>query len=366
MTNTAITNLQKTIRDSGFDALALNPGPTLAYLTSLNFHLMERPVILLIPREGKPVIILPELEKGKLQGSGLALVSYGDNPQTWQAAFNQAMGSLSLDGKKIGVEPSRLRFLELSYLQSGASGVRFDSAEEILNHLRLRKSQIEIEKMRRAVKIAEEAFHALIKQVRPGMTEKEAASELTLQMLKAGCDAELPFSPIVASGPNSANPHAVPTERRFTKGDLVIIDWGASYEGYFSDLTRTLAIGNLDDELFLIARLVIAANAKGRKSARPGLAAGEVDRSARAVIEEGGYGAWFNHRLGHGLGMEAHEQPYIFFGNDLVLAEGMTFTIEPGIYLPGRGGVRIEDDVVITAGGCESLSNLSRDLYFIK
>lgn len=366
MPEAAIEALQESLRKTKFDALALNPGPTLTYLTGLNFHLMERPVVLLIPREGLPVIILPELETGKLQGSGLAPVSYGDNPQTWQAAFIQAMGLLSLAGKKIGVEPSRLRFLELGFLQNGASGARFDSAQEILDQLRLRKTPVEIEKMRRAVTIAEEAFLALIKQIRPGMTEKEAASELTLQMLKAGCDSELPFSPIIASGPNSANPHAVPSERRFTEGDLVIIDWGASFDGFFSDLTRTLAIGKVDDELLKIAGLVIAANAEGRKSARPGLAAGEVDRAARAIIEESGYGAWFNHRLGHGLGMEAHEQPYIFSGSDLVLAEGMTFTVEPGVYLPGRGGVRIEDDVAITAGGCESLSSLSRNLYFIK
>jgi Xaa-Pro dipeptidase len=365
MIDAPIASLQKSIRESHFDALALNPGPTLAYLTGLNFHLMERPVILFVPGEGRPVIILPELEKGKLEGSGLAPVTYGDNPQTWQAAFNLAMSSLTLAGKKIGVEPSRLRFLEMGYLQNGASGARFDSAEEILNNLRIKKSPAEIKKMHRAVNIAQEAFLALMKQVRPGMSEKEAASELTLQMLKAGCDAELPFPPIVASGPNSANPHAVPSERKFSEGDLVIIDWGASYEGYFSDLTRTLAIGNLDDELLKIAGLVVAANAEGRKSARPDLAAGEVDRSARAVIEAGGYGAWFNHRLGHGLGMEAHEQPYIFSGNELILSEGMTFTIEPGIYLPGRGGVRIEDDVVITAGGCESLSSLPRDLYYI-
>ncbi|MHC1784051.1 MAG: M24 family metallopeptidase [Anaerolineaceae bacterium] len=365
MPENAIENLQKDIQNSKFDAVVLNPGPTLTYLTGLNFHLMERPVIFIIPSEGRPTMVLPELEKGKLEGKGLASFTYGDNPETWQNVFNLAMVSLSMAGKKIGVEPTRLRFLELNILQQAAFGARFLSAEHLLSNLRMKKSEVEIEKMRKAVRIAEKAFVAVLKQIRPGMTEKEAASELSLQMLKAGCDAELPFPPIVAGGPNSANPHAVPTDRAFANGDLVIIDWGASYEGYFSDLTRNLAIGELDEEYKKIASLVHQANAAGRSIARPGISAGEVDLAARAVIERGGYGPFFNHRLGHGLGLEAHEQPYIFSENDLSLAEGMTFTIEPGIYLAGRGGVRIEDDVVITSTGCECLSSLPRELYFI-
>jgi Xaa-Pro dipeptidase len=365
MPENAIENLQKVIKNSIFDAIVLNPGPTLTYLTGLNFHLMERPVILIIPRDGRPTMVLPELEKGKLAGKDLAYFTYGDNPETWQEVFDNAMSSLLLAGKKIGVEPTRLRFLELNILQQAAAGARFIGAGMLLSNLRVKKSTDEIEKMRKAVRIAEEAFLALLKQIRPGMTEKEAASELSLQMLKGGCDAELPFPPIVAGGPNSANPHAVPTDRVFSNGDLVIIDWGASYEGYFSDLTRTLAIGDLDEEYKTIANLVHQANTAGRLTARPGISAGEVDLAAREVIEKGGYGAFFNHRLGHGLGLEAHEQPFVFSENDLSLAEGMTFTIEPGIYLAGRGGVRIEDDVVITSTGSDCLSSLPRELYFI-
>ena len=168
------------------------------------------------------------------------------------------------------------------------------------------------------------------------------------------------FQPIVAFGENSANPHAVPTDRPLQEGDLALFDWGANYRGYFSDLTRTFTFGDVDPELLEIGALVEAANEAGREEAGPGVAAGSVDRAARAVITQGGYGEQFMHRTGHGLGLEVHEEPYIRGDNTQKLAEGMTFTVEPGIYLAGRGGVRIEDDVVITAEGAESLSDLPR------
>lgn len=365
MAQKPLEDLQKLLINSDLDALVLNPGPTLAYLTGLNFHLMERPVVLIITRTNQPVLVLPELEKIKTEGKGLNCFTYGDNPNTWQSVFNEAASSLSLAGKKVGVESTRLRFLELSYLKEAVKDADFVASGDLLGSLRIIKSSQEIELMRRAVKIAEEGFQTLLKQIRPGITEKEAASELCLNMLRAGSDSEFPFAPIIASGPNSANPHAVPSERKFANGDLVIIDWGASFDGYFSDLTRTLAIGQIEPEFQKIASLVRQANKVGRNTARPGIYAGQVDLAARTVIEQGGYGPFFNHRLGHGLGMEAHEQPYIFSENKMTLLEGMSFTIEPGIYLPERGGVRIEDNVVISASGCDCLSSLSRELYQI-
>mgnify|MGYP001811163871 CR=1 FL=1 len=188
------------------------------------------------------------------------------------------------------------------------------------------------------------------------------AAELVAQLLRAGSDPQLPFQPIVSGGPNSANPHAVPSDRPLQKGDLLVIDWGAAYESYYSDLTRTFVLGQPDEEQLRIARLVENANAAGRAVARPGLRAGDVDAAARAVIEEGGYGQFFTHRTGHGLGLESPEPPYMFGANDLLLEEGMTFTVEPGIYLPGKGGVRIEDDMLITPNGAESFSDMPRPL----
>jgi Xaa-Pro dipeptidase len=187
-----------------------------------------------------------------------------------------------------------------------------------------------------------------------------------LQLLRAGSDPEFAFTPIVSSGPNGANPHASPSDRKLQAGDLLVIDWGATYSGYVSDITRTFAIGPVDEEYRHIHDIVVQANAAGRRTARPGIPSGEVDRAARNVIEQAGYGKYFTHRTGHGLGMEGHEHPYIYAENERPLEAGMAFTVEPGIYLPGRNGVRIEDDVVITENGAESLSDFSRELQTLE
>jgi len=201
--------------------------------------------------------------------------------------------------------------------------------------------------------------------IKIGMTEKELASELTVQLLRNGAESKLPFAPIVCAGPNSANPHAVPSERRLQAGDLLIIDWGATFDNYLSDLTRTFAIGEASPEYARIAQVVAEANQAGRDAATPGVPASLVDSAARQVIEKAGYGSYFIHRTGHGLGMEEHEEPYIRSDNTQLLLPGMTFTVEPGIYLPERGGVRIEDNVVITESGSESLSNFPRELKVV-
>jgi Xaa-Pro dipeptidase len=170
------------------------------------------------------------------------------------------------------------------------------------------------------------------------------------------------FSPIVVAGPNAASPHATPSDRPIGAGETIVVDCGATVGGYVADITRTFAIGALEPELARVYEAVRVANEAGRAAAGPGVPAEEVDRAARAVIEEAGYGEYFFHRTGHGLGLEVHEPPYIVAGNERSLEPGMTFTVEPGVYLPGRGGVRIEDDVVVTSGGAESMTIFSREL----
>ncbi len=363
--NPRLTRLFEQMSAHQLDAVALNPGPTLSYLTGLGFHLMERPTLLLAALPDKVALVLAELEQGKAAGSGFDLFPFSDNPASWGETYRQAVSFLNLNGKNIGVEPTRLRLLELRLLENAASIIKVTPAEALLSGLRLRKDETELAAMRQAVSIAQRALLKTLPMLKVGVTEREAAAELSLQLLRAGSDPELPFSPIVASGPNSANPHATPTDRLLTAGDMLVIDWGAAYHGYLSDLTRTFAIGAVEPELRHIAELTAQANTAGRFVARPGIPAGDVDRAARQVIAEAGYGAAFFHRTGHGLGMEAHEAPYMFAENDQLLEPGMTFTVEPGIYLTGRGGVRVEDDVVVTPGGSETLSDLPRHLVFL-
>lgn len=356
-----ITRFIDMINQAKLDGFVLNPGPSLAYLTGLNFHLMERPTVAVFTASGKISLVLPILEREKLNGLPFEFDVYpfGDDPATWNSAFQKALEAMHLQNGKIGVEPTRLRVLELHFLED-ASNAQFVDGSQVLASLRMCKDAYEIEKMRQAAHIAQTALLETLKRIDIGLSEREIASELVIQLYRAGSDVELPFQPIVSSGPNSANPHAVPSDRLLQDGDLLLFDWGASKDGYFSDITRTLTVGQVDPTLLEIGAAVLAANSAARATGKPGICAGDVDFAARDVIEKAGFGTYFIHRTGHGLGMEAHEAPYIFGENDLILSEGMTFTIEPGIYLPGKGGVRIEDDVVITANGLESLTDLPR------
>jgi Xaa-Pro dipeptidase len=366
--NSRHAQLAVAIHTSNLEVLALNPGKSLTYLTGLHFHLSERPVLVLFVPHTPPIIVLPELEALKVESLSYPVQAfpYGEDPETWSEAFRQAALAAELNHRRVGVEPRTMRVLELRYLESSAPQAQYLSGEDIMVSLRVRKDKFELSAMRQAVDIAQRALEATLPLIKIGMTERQLASELTLQLLRHGSEPEIPFSPIVAAGSNSANPHVTPSDRPLAAGDLLVIDWGATVNGYVSDLTRTFAIGEPQAELLQIAEIVDAANSAARKSAKPGIPASAVDHAARTIIEQAGYGKYFTHRTGHGLGLEGHEEPYIRADNNRFLDPGMTFTIEPGIYLPELGGVRIEDDFVITEDGGESLSNLPRQLRVIE
>lgn len=359
--------LTTALQQAGLDALALNPGPSLTYFTGLHFHLSERPVIGLFTPSASPVMILPELEAAKLDKLDYELnaFTYSENPDKWAAAFKQGVQAAGLSAGKVGVEDRRLRLLELRLLELTIPKARFINATDTLAQLRMHKDDGEVAAMQAAIKTAQQALEAALPLVKIGMMEKELANELVLQLLRHGSDGELPFQPIVSSGPNSANPHAFPGERKLSAGDLLVIDWGAKVDGYFSDITRTFGVGEVSAEQENIHKIVRQANRAARMAALPGMTCGQVDTAARQVIEAAGYGQFFIHRTGHGLGMEVHEEPYIRAGNLMTLAPGMTFTIEPGIYLPGQDGVRIEDNVLITVNGVRCLTNFPRELQII-
>ena len=367
MTLARLNNLTASMRTSKLDAVILNPGPTLTYLTGVHFHLMERPVVLFVAPGQDPVLVLPELELPKMElfPYKVQAVAYGENPSEWENAFRKAAQALGLDGKRIGVEPRQLRLLEFSHVKAGAPESEFPDASNVLSMLRLKKDKAEVDSMRRAVKIAQDALEATIPLIKIGMTERELSSELVMQLLKNGSDSEFPFAPIVSAGPNSANPHASPTERKLQAGDLLVVDWGAAYEGYISDLTRTFSVGEVEDEYQRIHKIVQESNAAGRAAGKPGVPCADVDKAAREVIEKAGYGKYFTHRTGHGIGMEGHEDPYMRGDNMQLLEPGMAYTVEPGIYLTGRNGVRIEDNIVITETGADCLSDMPREIRVV-
>ena len=352
------------LASTGLETIILNPGPSLAYLIGVHFFIFERPIVAFFSAGTKPALVLPELEipKAETASIDMQLFPYQDNPATWGAAFQQAAQYLGWAGEKrrtVGVEADRLRLLEIRLIEAALPGVRFGDAS-LLADLRMHKDEKEIACMRKAIAFAETGLAASLPLIKIGMTEKELSAEIGFQTQRAG--SEIPSNPMVESGPNSANPHATVSDRKLSPGDLLVIDFGAGYQGYFADITRTFAVGEVETEFSHIVEVTWAANAAGRSAARPGIPAGEVDKAARGVIERAGYGPYFTHRTGHGLGSESHEEPYIYAENTLILEPGMVFTVEPGIYLPRRAGARVEDDVLITPSGSESLSSLPREL----
>ncbi len=358
--------IQLLSRDA-IDGLVLNAGPSLSYFSGLHLHLMERPILFFLIAGQKPLIVLPELERAKLEQLDFEIDSftYPDDPARWPASFTAACKHLELGGRRVGYEPKQLRLLEYRYLKDAAGNTVFQNSDQAIAGCRAVKDSREIELLKQAVAIAQDSLAATLPLIKKGMTEKEVAAELIMQLLRHGSELPLPFSPIASTGPNGANPHAKPSGRRLTGGDLLVIDWGAAWNGYASDLTRTVGIGEVDKQSRRIHTLVQQANEAGRAAAGPGKTGGDIDRAARSLIEAAGFGPCFTHRTGHGIGMECHEEPYIHDGNSQLLEPGMTFTVEPGIYLRKKNGVRIEDDVLITEDGAVSLSDYSRDLIII-
>lgn len=359
--------LNQAIQNKGFDAIALNPGASLTYLTGLQFHLSERPTIAIFSPGNAPVLMLPELEAAKVLELEYPLhaVTYPEDPAKWPAAFQQGVQLAGLGSSNIGVEDRAFRFLELQVLQAALPEARFHNAVDVTAQLRMYKDEEEQANIQKAVDIAQNALEYTLPMIKVGMSEREVVAELVRQLFKHGSSPELPFQPLVASGPNSANPHAFPGNRKLKAGDLVVIDWGANVNGYFSDLTRTFAIAEYTEAQKKIHDTVRQANQVARETAAPGVVCSQVDDAARGLIEKAGFGTYFIHRTGHGFGLEIHEEPYIRGDNPMTLEPGMVFTIEPGIYITDQDGVRIEDDVVVTNEGLHSFSNFKREIQVI-
>jgi Xaa-Pro aminopeptidase len=265
--------------------------------------------------------------------------------------------------RSLGFESAVLTVGEFEKLQGALKGVEFRGVQDRVEAFRMLKDATELAAIRSAIDQAENAFQRLRGSLRDIETEKDAADALEAELRRAGA-AAASFPPIVAAGRRAALPHARPqAEIRLADADHLLIDWGASEPGgYKSDLTRVLATGKVTDRFATIYRAVLAAQGRAIAAIRPGVPAREIDAEARAAIEEAGFGSFFNHGTGHGIGLDIHEAPSLRRESEMPLAAGMVVTIEPGIYLPDWGGVRIEDDILVTPDGAEVLSRLDRSL----
>ena len=237
-------------------------------------------------------------------------------------------------------------------------------AQELLDSLRFSKDEEELSAMRQAQQITDEAFSEILNYIRPGMTEQEVAARLVYELLRRGAR-KVSFDPIVAAGANGSMPHAVPGETVIQSGMFVTMDFGCIYDGYCSDMTRTVAVGQPSEEMERVYQTVLAAQEAGISAARAGIPGRALDAVARQVIQQAGYGAYFTHSFGHSLGLEIHEAPNASPAEERLLPSGTVISAEPGIYLPGRFGVRIEDVLVLEENGCEDLTHSPKHLIVL-
>jgi len=265
----------------------------------------------------------------------------------------------------VGFESNAVTVAELEALRSGTPGLEWKPLADRVGELRMVKDASETVAIRQAIRQAENAFTAFRAMVRPSDSEKDLCDAMEGYVRRAGGRCTC-FPTIVAVGERAALPHAPPTGRTVESGELLLVDWGVTGDLYKSDLTRTLATRKISPKLEEVYTVVLTAQQQAIRAIRPGVAAQTIDAEARGVISQAGFGAFFGHGLGHGIGLQVHEGPAIRPGSDTVLQPGMIFTIEPGIYLPGWGGVRIEDDVLVTADGCEVLTHLPRHLEVLE
>ena len=348
-TTSPLVELRSWMAFRHLDALYVSRPVSIAYLTGFFADPHERLMGLAIDRD-RATLVVPALERQKAEGRATnAEVSAWRDGEDPYALVAEALGG----AVEIGVEKDHLCLLaaELITTRTGASEL-VDVGPEI-KRLRLLKEEEEIESLRHAARLTDAAYRKVLERIEPGRTEIEVA--LMIGSIIGELGGTLAFPSLVQSGPNSALPHLEPSSRKLEQGDLVLLDFGAAHNGYRADCTRMVVIGDPTAEQTKIHRIVLEAHDAAIGAVRPGVTTGEVDAAARRVIEAAGYGEQFFHRVGHGLGLEDHEDPSMDPGSTTALKPGMVFTIEPGIYIPGWGGVRIEDDVVVTDTGYELL-----------
>ena len=341
----------------GIEVLLLSVGADLPYFTGYRAMPLERLTMLVLPVEGPATLVVAGLEAPRVarQGEAFTLRPWGEteDPVEVVAGLCGSPGWAAVGDSTWSVF--------LLALQQRLPGAAFVPASALTGELRMRKGPEEIDLLRQAGAAADRVVDRLDRHSFAGKSERRLSAEIAAMTVEEGHEVST-FS-IVASGPNGASPHHEAGDRVIGDGDAVVVDFGGRLAGYCSDTTRTFFVGEPPARFLDAFAAVRAAQQAGVEAVAPGVPAEEVDRAARRVITTAGYGLCFVHRTGHGIGLEEHEHPYVVEGNSAPLEEGMAFSVEPGVYLPGEFGVRIEDVVVVTAGGAERLNHSSRDLH---
>lgn len=359
-----LSELRALARALDVDAVALVPGANFSRALGGSFHTSERPLVVFVPPAGEPAAIVPNLELGSFAKLGFegAVFDWRD-----QDGYADAFAALSdaVPLRRIAVEGQVMRVFVHHALRAAWPQIDVVDAEREISALRLCKTPAEIAALETAIRISEAALGETLDAVRVGQTEKEVERRLVAALFAHGAEG-LAFGPIVAAGANAALPHAhARDDYALQPGDALLFDFGALAQGFNADITRTVFVGHASDEDAAIYATVLAANEAALAVTRPGVTAHQVDDAATSVLEASPWREFILTKTGHGLGREVHEAPYIMRGNPQVLTAGMVYTDEPGLYLPGRLGVRIEDDVLVTETGCRSLTRFPKSLRVV-
>ncbi|MVP02496.1 M24 family metallopeptidase [Paenibacillus lutrae] len=360
--NERLQQLTGYMEQNSLDAVIVTLPRHVYYLTGFASDPHERFLGLVLVNGQDPFLLVPALdEEAAVQASSVKRVY---THQDTDSAYEILQGLLPAGLNAVGIESEHWTLSRYEQLRGFVQAGRFTAVDEQLRNMRVIKTPEEVVLMRRAAEVVEEVLRRGLEKVKIGTAEIDIVAELEYQMKKLGAQGPS-FSTMVLTGAASALPHGVPCSRTISRGDLLLFDLGVYLNGYASDITRTFIVGEASEEQRRIYETVLAGNRAGIEAVRPGATFASVDAAARSTIEEAGYGVYFNHRLGHGLGLDVHEYPSVHGRNEEVLRAGMTFTIEPGVYVQGTGGVRIEDEVLVTASGVDVLTSFPKDLTII-
>jgi Xaa-Pro aminopeptidase len=350
-----IKRVREAMKEKGVDYLILGPGSNMFYLSGFTEEQMERPLFLVLD-QWNTYFLAPKLYEEQLSKTHIEVITYMDGENPYK--------KLEIErGKIIAIDDTLWSSFTIDIINT-FSPSQLIKASEIMREVRMIKSKEEIEIMKEGVKIAEKSFLETISHIRDGMKEIEIAQLLIRKFIENGAE-RVSFEPIVTSGPNTSMPHLRSTEKKVKNGEIMIFDFGVKYKGYSTDTTRVVSLGKPEEDVLKVYEIVKNAQELAKKEVREGVKACEIDRIARSYISSHDYGNYFIHRTGHGIGIDVHEEPYISPDSKRAIQKGMVFTIEPGIYLPGKFGVRVEDMVYVDKEGGITFNSLNREIFII-
>jgi Xaa-Pro dipeptidase len=366
MMNQRLNKLQAWMKDNDIEVSFVTSSENVFYLSGYYTDPHERLLALAVFQEEEPFLVCPgmEVHDAKRSGWDHELIGYSDIDNPWEMilnSINKRMDRVS----KVAIEKEHMNVERYEQLLRLFPHSTFVSGEEKLRLLRMVKDASELKIIEEACALADYAVEFGVNEIKEGKTELEILNALEFALKQKGVT-EMSFSTMVLTGANAASPHGNPGNTKIQKGDLVLFDLGVVVDRYCSDITRTVAYGDINDKQKEIYDTVLKAQLAAIEASKPGVSAADVDLTARRIIAEAGYGEYFPHRLGHGLGISVHEYPSLTETNQLIIEEGMVYTIEPGIYVPDVAGVRIEDDVFITADGAKILTKFPKELQIVK